>query len=67
MPICLCPHAYIHVQVNKVVADNRWNVNLYRTSAKQYAPRNRPSKESLRKWGVTMWLDEAVGYVVRIH
>lgn len=46
--------------VNKAVADHSWKVNVYRTAASAYVPGQRPEARLMKKWGVDMWLDEAL-------
>ena len=37
-----------------------WRLNVYKNSEGQFRPCQRPGSNSMKKWGVTAWLDEAL-------
>ena len=46
--------------LSRQIAEQKWGVNVYKNSEGAFRPRKRPSSESMAKFGVTKWLDEAL-------
>ena len=47
-------------EMTKAVQSHKWKVNVYKNSEGTFRPCKRPPSESMKKFGVTAWLDEAL-------
>lgn len=46
--------------VHAKIRDEKWTLNAYFNPGTKYTPGKRPSSESMRRFGITKWLDEAL-------
>jgi len=56
----IAPTDSARLVLNKKVADEGLNVNVYRTAGGAFSPGQRPASKDMARFGVTAWLDEAV-------